>query len=62
MNDWTHADDHDPPGADWIDVTEAGSPWEQQIDVGGMPTGESRWRHRHIPTKGPWLQGFAPKC
>lgn len=54
--DWEHPDDFGE-GADveWSDATALGSEYEQQFALN-----RDLWRHRHIPTCGPWREGPSP--
>lgn len=54
---YTHADDYDPPGANWLDHTVLGSAYQEQLDLNSP---SSRWRHRNFMRQGPWMQGPAP--
>ncbi len=48
--------DYDPDGANWVDITRLGSPWDEQIDIAV----EGHYRHRKALTSEPWRKGAAP--
>lgn len=53
-NDYARPDaDYDPEGAEWHDVTTAGSDHEIQIDL-ARP---DHFRHRFPQHFGPWIEG-----
>lgn len=56
--DWVHPDDYAPVDAEWSEMTAVGSEYQQQVDMAKL----DRWRHRHVPTTGPWRQGAAPSA
>lgn len=49
---YTHIDDFDFDGADWMDVSCIGQVYELQVDFNEL----ERWRHRFPAQFGPWIE------
>jgi hypothetical protein len=54
--DWSTPDDFDKEGADWVETSVVGSPYQVEADINS-----ATWRHRERRLGSSWQEGLPPK-